>query len=126
MIVKEGYNNEAGYVFWGIRKEAPWPKFRDKLKECRFFGIYDPEPVGAIVLDGPIIHVSVVERMRGKIGRAVKKIVHMALNDYGVVIAPIEAGNDKAIRLAEGLGLTLAKSENGILFYEVRHGRNSQ
>ena len=82
------------------------PTFVLRASKTEFWGLYDPEPVGGVILDGPWIHVGCTKP--GRCGLVVRKIVKHALQSRTRLYAPIRQPNERANRLAIGLGFDLA------------------
>ena len=97
--IRRGYNEDCARACLEA-SNAP----ASKLKGTIFFGIYDPDPVGALVFELPYVHVGVKPEARGRIGFALKAAMNQVLQVAPMLIAPIAPSNRRAIRLAEGLG----------------------
>ena len=81
------------------------PTFIERARLTDFWGLYDPEPVGGVILDGPWIHVGCTKG--GRCGFVVRQLVEHALETRPALYAPIKQPNERANRLAEGLGFDL-------------------
>lgn len=81
--------------------------FIDRCRDMEFYGLYDPMPCGAVMIEGNIIHVASLRPC----GPTFKKIVTMALQSRDILFAPIRIDNHQAKRLAEGLGFKIGITE---------------
>lgn len=89
------------------------PSFAERARHTEFWGLYDPQPVGAVIFEGNVIHVASLKPC----GFAVRRLVRHALQSRPILFAPIAAWNRPACRLAEGFGFQVGIESNGILLY---------
>lgn len=112
MMAKRGFSLAAAVAMRDAQGE--WsPDFIRRCRRAEFWGLYDPEPVGGIVIEAGCIHVS----SSRPCGLAVRHVVRNALIRHGELCAPIRAGNERAIRLATGLGFTFWRELDGFDVY---------
>lgn len=74
--------------------------FFDRARAATFYALYAPGPAGAVVIDGPFIHVGSVKPC----GLAVRRIVNEALKTHPFLVAAIKGDRPKAVALARKLG----------------------
>lgn len=89
------------------------PTFTDRARQVEFHGLYDPQPCGAVLFDGNVIHVASLRAC----GLTVRRLVREALATRAILFAPIAIGNLPAARLAERLGFRIGITEAGYHLY---------
>lgn len=83
------------------------PTFIDRCRTVEFHGLYDPEPCGAVLFVGNVVHVASLRAC----GLTVQKLVNQALNTRDILFAPIHITNTRVQRLAERLGFKVGITE---------------
>jgi len=112
MIAVRGFSLAAAMAMREAQGEQS-PNFIRRCRRAEFWGLYDPEPVGGIVIENGCIHVS----SSRPCGLAVRRVVRDALARHGTLYAPIRPGNERAKRLATGLGFAFWRELDGFEVY---------
>lgn len=112
MISAQGFDLACAKAAYRAMR-ADDPTFIERCRKVEFHGLYDPGPVGAVLLDGNVIHVASLRPC----GLTVKKIVGKAFETRNILFAPIAVGNEKASALAELLGFEIGLTESGYHLY---------
>lgn len=112
MQCRPGFDRQAAEAMQNAQGEAA-PLFLERCEKALFWGLYDPEPVGGIVIEHHCIHVSSFRPC----GFAVRRIVADYLKTHPVLLAPIRPDNRRALRLAKGLGFLFFKEMNGFYIF---------
>lgn len=121
MIVRKGFDMGAALA---MRKamEAVDPSrdrlFWRKVLNAEFWGMYDPEPVGAVVLTGNRIHIACLRPQR--CGFAARRILAEALKIQTTIFAPVKDWNEQAARFAQRLGFIYVGETPGWKLYGIR------
>lgn len=89
------------------------PTFTERAKHTEFWGLYDPEPCGAVIFEGNVVHIASLKPC----GLAARRIANRALQTRDILFAPVAEWNTRAIRLTVGLGFKLGIQANGINLY---------
>lgn len=102
-----GFDETAALAMVQAYGRPASPAVIERLRNSDFWGLYDPEPVGAVAITfdsqySPGMHVGCIHR--GRAGHAVRRVVEAALQRYGQLYAEIRNDCETAIRLAIGLG----------------------
>lgn len=112
MIEVLGYNVACAEV--AARAMAEYdPTFAVRAIATEFWGLYDPEPCGAVIFEGNVMHVASLRPC----GFSVRRLVRHALRTRPIVFAPIAHSNARACRLAEGMGFQVGIQADGINLY---------
>lgn len=77
--------------------------FLDRARLARVWSLYDPMPCGAVVVEGPFIHVGSTRPC----GLAVRRIVNDVLKSAPFLVAAIKGERRKAVELARLLGFDM-------------------
>ena len=110
MIVRKGYDYAAAEAMRSAEGCAS-QGFHERCRAAHFWGLYDPEAVGAIVIEHNIIHVSSLRPC----GFAVRKV----LRDWnGQLLTVIREHNQRAQKLAVGMGFRLVQVRDGWKIYK--------
>lgn len=111
--LRHGFDEAAARVMEQVQGDSP----QDHVNRCRnglFWAIYhDGKPMGGILIERGLIHVSSLIPC----GLQVRKVVRQYLSKHSVICAPIRPDNERARRLAHGLGFTAAGEIDGFLIY---------
>lgn len=91
--------------------------FLDRARKVEFWSVYDPEPIGGVILDGWVIHAGVTRP--GRLGFTIRKIVQDAMKSREYLIAPIQKGSHAAERLAQALGFKFHAEHKNHLIYRL-------
>lgn len=103
-----GYTREAAKALFdalgdkekGFLKNPTFDELNTRLERSGlFFGLYDPEPVGAVVFEGPEMHVAIKERARGKALPAVHRCIDYALARIPFVVTILHKDNREGLAL---------------------------
>lgn len=112
MIERPGYDEACAEA--AAQAMASYDQtFSERAKNTEFWGLFDPEPCGAVIFEGNVIHVACLKPC----GLAVRRIVRQALQNREILFAPIAEWNTPAIRLAVGLGFKLGIQSRGVNLY---------
>lgn len=112
MIERQGYNEACAQAAAQAMAEYD-PTFTERAKRTEFWGLYGPEPCGAVIFEGNVMHVASLKPC----GFAVRRLVAHALRTRPIVFAPIHESNLRACRLAEGMGFQIGIQSRGINLY---------
>lgn len=97
---------------------APIADFVRRCRRAAFWALLDDgEPCGGVVIENSCIHVS----SRRPCGLAVRRVVREWLIGHGVLFTAIRPGNERARRLAIGLGFSLLRELEGFAIYWRRN-----
>lgn len=100
MIVLRGFDPVCAAVMRDACGFQDDDSFIERARETEFYGLYDPEPVGAILIDEQFIHVGSLKPC----GFAFRRIVNDVLTRRPFLIAAIEGDRPRAVKLAKGMG----------------------
>lgn len=83
-----------------------------------FFGLYAPEPVGAVVFDGPFIHAAVAPQVRGRWLPVFQQCLDYGLKHYGQVISRVHPTHHAMRSMIRTLGFTFnGRDDEGFELY---------
>lgn len=101
-----GYDEGAARAYYdalgerelGFLKNISFEEFKPRLVNAGlFFGLYDPEPVGAVFFEGPEFHVALKPQARGKSDAALLRIADYALERIPFIVAIVNKDNMPAL-----------------------------
>lgn len=101
---------EAIRAFWESHDEGPWEPFLKKAETCEVLPVeFEGEIVGAVILDGPILHGAIKPHAFGKVTHQLMSHVEHGLKKHGYLVSPTKHENTRAIRYLENNGFHLHK-----------------
>lgn len=124
-----GYDEGAARAYFdalgerelGFLNNISFEEFRPRLVNAGlFFGLYDPEPVGAVFFEGPEFHVALKPQARGKADEALLRIADYALERIPFIVAIVNKDNTPAMIKLLRHGFTEFQ-QRGDALYLVRY-----
>lgn len=110
---RQGFDEAAATVMESVQSDQA-PQHIQRCRDGLFWAIYhDGKPCGGILIERNCIHVSSLRPC----GHAVRRVVREYLKTHPVLFAPIRPANERAQRLAKGLGFAFWQQMDGFNVY---------
>lgn len=115
-----GFNMEAAKAMYEAYRDAPGEKFDESVDAfCdramafgAFIGFYDPKPVGAMIFDGPYLHIGLLPEARRKCGPAFTHWMKWAQKRIPIIIARVHPDNGYTRNCVLRLGFKRAERDD--------------